>query len=208
MRAVGYVRVSTSEQADSGLGLQAQRSAIRAEAKRREWTLVGIEEDAGASGKSLVGRVGLEAALAIVEAGDAEALVVAKLDRLSRSLLDFAALMAQSQKRGWALVAMDLGVDTSTPAGEFLANVLASAAQWERRIISQRTKDALAVKRAQGVQLGRPRVLDAAVLDRIEAFRKSGLSLQAIADELNRAGVPTAHNGRRWYASTVRSVLR
>lgn len=207
MQAVGYVRVSTSEQADSGLGLQAQRSAIRAEAKRRGWTLVGIEEDAGASGKSLAGRAGLEAALAIVEAGEAEALIVAKLDRLSRSLLDFAALMAQSQKRGWALVAMDLGVDTSTPAGEFLANVLASAAQWERRIISQRTKDALAVKRSQGVQLGRPRVLGSDVVERIEAFRKSGLSLQAIADELNKAGVPTAHNGRQWYASTVRSVL-
>jgi len=208
MQAVGYVRVSTSEQADSGLGLQAQRSSIRAEAQRRGWTLVGIEEDAGASGKSLVGRAGLEAALALVEAGDAEALIVAKLDRLSRSLLDFAALMAQSQKRGWALVAMDLGVDTSSPAGEFLANVLASAAQWERRIISQRTKDALAVKRAQGVQLGRPRVLGAAVVERIEDLRRSGLSLQAIADELNRGQVPTAHSGRQWYASTVRSVLR
>src|SRR4051812_22324091 len=92
MQAVGYVRVSTSEQADSGLGLQAQRSAIKAEAKRRGWALVGIEEDAGASGKSMAGRAGLEAALALVESGQAEALVVAKLDRLSRSLLDFAAL--------------------------------------------------------------------------------------------------------------------
>ena len=79
--------------------------------------------------------------------------MVAKLDRLSRSMLDFAALMNAAQKQGWALVALDLGVDTSTPYGEMMANVLATFAQFERRLISQRTKEALAQKRAAGVQL-------------------------------------------------------
>ena len=153
---VGYIRVSTSEQADSGAGLEAQRAAIRSEAERRGWQLVHVFEDAGASGKSLNGRRGLQRALEAIEAGTAEGLVVAKLDRLSRSLLDFAALMERARKGGWNLIALDLGVDTSTPAGEMMASVLATFAQFERRLIGQRTKDALAIKRAQGVVLGRP----------------------------------------------------
>jgi DNA invertase Pin-like site-specific DNA recombinase len=84
---VGYIRVSTAEQADSGAGLEAQRAAITAEAERRGWQLVHVFEDAGASGKSLSGRQGLQEALQAVEEGQAQALVVAKLDRLSRSLL-------------------------------------------------------------------------------------------------------------------------
>jgi Resolvase, N terminal domain len=84
---------------------------------------------------------------------------VAKLDRLSRSLRDFAELMSRAQAQRWNLVALDLGIDLSTASGEFMANVMASAAPWERRIIGQRTKDALAVQRSQGVRLGRPVVL-------------------------------------------------
>jgi DNA invertase Pin-like site-specific DNA recombinase len=206
VETIGYVRCSTSEQADSGLGLKAQRAAIRAEAQRRGWQLISIEEDAGVSGKSLSGRPGLEAALNAVSTGTAQALVVAKLDRLSRSLLDFAGLMAKSQKQGWALVALDLGVDTTTPAGEFMASVLASAAQWERRIIGQRTKDALAVKRAQGVQLGRRRSVASETIELIAAMRRDGQSLRAIADQLNEEGVPTAE-GKKWYAATIRRVL-
>ena len=71
-------------------------------------------------------------------------------------MLDFTALMATAQKQGWALVALDCAVDTTTPAGEAMANVLATFAQFERRLISQRTKDALAAKKAQGVRLGSP----------------------------------------------------
>ena len=145
---VGYVRVSTDEQAVSGLGLAAQRAAIEAECARRGWTLVAVHEDA-LSGKSLK-RPGMSAALEAVESGVAAAIVVAKLDRLSRSLADFASLMARAQSGHWNLVALDLGIDLTTAAGEFMANVMASAAQWERRIIGQRTRDTLAVKRAMG----------------------------------------------------------
>lgn len=207
MNVIGYVRVSTAEQAGSGLGLAAQRKQIKAEADRRDWNLVGYEEDAGVSGKSLAGRTGLQAALEAVESGEAEAIVVAKLDRLSRSLLDFAGLMARSQKKGFAIVALDIGVDTTTPAGEFMVSVLASAAQWERRIIGQRTKDALAVKKAQGVKLGRPRNVSKDVADRIALMRAEGLSFRAIADVLTGEGVPTGQGGARWHASVVRNVL-
>jgi DNA invertase Pin-like site-specific DNA recombinase len=89
MRAIGYVRVSTEEQATSRAGLEAQRSAIAAEAERRGWTLVEIVEDAGYSAKDLR-RPGIRAVLNAMTTNEAETLVVAKLDRLSRSMLDFA----------------------------------------------------------------------------------------------------------------------
>ncbi len=132
---------------------------------------------------------------------------MAKLDRLSRSLLDFASLMKRAQDEGWNLVALDLGIDLSTPAGEFLASVMASAAQWERRIISQRTKDALAAKRAAGVRIGRPSSLARATRDRIIRMRRERHSLRYIAQALNADGIATGQGGRAWHASSVRAVL-
>ncbi len=204
---MAYLRVSTDEQADSGAGLTAQQSAVEAEAARRGWVLVAVEVDAGASGKSMTGRPALATALDAVTADEADVLLVAKLDRLSRSLLDFASLMARSQAEGWSLVALDLGVDTSTPAGEFMASVMASAAQWERRIIGQRTRDALAVKQQQGVRLGRPRLIPDEVALAIRRHRASGLSVRAIAARLTADGIATANGGTRWSASSVQRVL-
>lgn len=204
-QVVAYLRVSTDEQGESGAGLAAQADAIAREVDRREWTLLESYTDI-ASGKSRAQRPGLEQALEDVHAGRAGTLMVAKLDRLSRSLIDFATITADAQRRGWNLVALDLGVDLSTPAGEFLASVMASAAQWERRIIGQRTSDALRAKRAEGVVLGRPRTVPDEVRDRIIAAREDGKSYYAIAKELNRDGVPTGQGGARWYGSTVRVV--
>jgi DNA invertase Pin-like site-specific DNA recombinase len=133
--------------------------------------------------------------------------VVAKLDRLSRSMLDFAALMATAQKQNWALVALDCAVDTSTPAGEAMAHVLATFGQFERRLIAQRPNEALAIKKTSGVRLGRPPTVPGAIVRRIQRLSARGLSFRAIADELNQAAVPTAQGGARWYAATVRSVL-
>ncbi|MEI2718265.1 MAG: recombinase family protein [Candidatus Nanopelagicales bacterium] len=206
-RVIGYLRVSTAEQADSGAGLAAQRAQIQSAVDYRDWTLTRVLEDAGVSGKSLSGRPALQEALHLLANREADALVVAKLDRLSRSLLDFAGLMEQARHEGWNLVALDLGIDLSTPAGEFLSNVMASAAQWERRIIGQRTKDALAARRAAGVTLGRPRVLPQEVVARIASERQAGATLQGIADGLMADDVPTARGGDRWYPSSVRSIL-
>lgn len=206
-RAVGYVRVSTADQVESGAGLAAQRAAISAEVQRRGWSLVAVHEDAGASGKSLRGRPALATAIASIEAGEADALIVSKLDRLSRSLLDFAGLMTRAKDGGWNLVALDLGIDLSTPAGEFMASVMASAAQWERRLIGQRTRDALAAKQAAGVRLGRPQSLPTDVVARIRDARAGGASLASIAATLTADGVPTAHGGAKWHPSTVRAVL-
>jgi DNA invertase Pin-like site-specific DNA recombinase len=206
LRVVGYVRVSTEDQADSGAGLEAQRAAIQEQCRRRSWELIALHSDT-ASARTLTARPGLGKALADVDGGAAGALVVAKLDRLSRSLLDFSALMERSRRKGWALVALDLGVDTTTPSGEMMANVLAVFAQFERRLIGQRTREALAVKRDQGVRLGRPPALSRDLVMRIRRLRSRGGSLSAIAAALNRDSVPTGHGGLKWYPSTVRAVL-
>ena len=206
LRVLGYVRVSTEEQGRSGAGLAAQRAAIRRACEERGYELADMEEDKGFSAKSLE-RPGITRVLEQLKAGAADALMVAKLDRLSRSLLDFAGLMERARRQGWALVALDLGVDTSTPAGEMMANVLATFAQFERRMIGQRTKDALAQKKAAGVRLGRPRSLPDEVVRRIERSRAEGLTLQAIADMLNTEGVGTAQGGSLWRPSSVRAVL-
>ena len=206
MQVLGYVRVSGSEQALSGAGLEAQRQAIAAECERRGWRLVEVVEDAGWSARDLR-RPGIKAALDALEAGEAQALVVAKLDRLSRSLLDFAGVMAKAQRQGWGVIALDVQVDTSTASGEAMANMLATFAQFERRLIGQRTKEALEIKKASGVRLGRPPLVPRSVVRRIQRQRARGETFRAIADSLNRDKVPTAQGGMRWYAATVRHVL-
>jgi len=113
----------------------------------------------------------------------------------------------RGQREGWALVALDCAVDTTTPAGEAMANVLATFAQVERRLIGQRTREALQAKKAQGVKLGRPRQLPAKVRRRIQRERAKDRTLAAIAKSLNDDRVPTAHGGRKWHPSTVRNVL-
>jgi DNA invertase Pin-like site-specific DNA recombinase len=200
------VRVSTEEQGVSGAGLEAQRRAIAAECRRRGWKLVDTLEDRGYSAKDMK-RPAVQEALRALKAGEASALVVAKLDRLSRSMIDFTALMAKAQKQSWALVALDCAVDTSTPTEEAMANMLATFAQFERRLISQRTREALAVKKASGVRLGRPPTLPLSVVRRIQRQRARGDSFRKIASDLNKSGVATAQGGREWYAATVRHVL-
>jgi DNA invertase Pin-like site-specific DNA recombinase len=206
VRVLAYVRVSTEEQADSRAGLEAQRTAIQRECERRGWQIVDVVEDAGYSAKDLK-RAGVRAALEELERGRADALVVAKLDRLSRSMLDFTAVMAKAQKEGWAVVALDCAVDTTTPAGEAMAHVLATFAQFERRLISQRTREALAVKRKQGVRLGRPQSISPRLARRIRSMRTRGLTLQAICDKLNTEGVPTPRGGSTWRPTSLRAVL-
>lgn len=203
---LGYVRVSTDEQHTSGAGLEAQRAAIRSEAERRGWRLLEIVgEPAGASSATL-SRPGLMSALERLDSGEADVLVVAKLDRLSRSVAQGAQVMERAKRRGWSLVALDFGLDTTTPAGEMVANVILSTSQYERRLIGQRTREALAVKREQGVRLGRPPVLPDAVVQRIVDEHAAGRSLRAIAAGLEGDGVPTARGGS-WRSSSVQHIV-
>jgi DNA invertase Pin-like site-specific DNA recombinase len=208
VRVASYTRVSTNEQAESGAGLCAQADAIAREATRRGWSDVRAFTDAGISGKSMDGRDALADALAFVEGQRGSILVVAKLDRLTRSLRDFAELLERSRRRGWALVALDLNVDTSSPSGEMLASVVASVAQYERRIIGARTREAMAAQTRQGAHFGRARGVPESVRRSIVELRASGQSHERIAKRLNEQGVATSYGGVKWYRSTVAVVLR
>jgi DNA invertase Pin-like site-specific DNA recombinase len=205
VRAIAYYRVSTDKQADAGNGLEAQAAAIAKAVATRGWELVADARDEGRSGGNM-NRPALNGALDRLDRGEADVLVVAKLDRLSRSVRDFANLVERATQKGWALVALDIDVDTSTPTGELMANIYGSVAQWERRIIGQRTSEAMQAMKARGVRLGRPVELADAVRLRIGAERIDGRSLRAIANDLNAEAVPTARGGR-WHASTVRAVV-
>lgn len=204
---LAYLRVSTDEQAVSGLGLSDQRRVIGQEAERRAWDNVEFVVDEGYSAKSLA-RPGIMDALERLSKGQAGVLVVSKLDRLSRSLLDFAGLMDRAKREGWRLVVLDLAIDTTTASGALMANVMASFAEYERRLISDRTSAALQAKKAQGHRLGRPRATADEVVARIVREHAGGLSLRVIADGLTRDRVPTAQGGLRWYASSVAALLR
>jgi DNA invertase Pin-like site-specific DNA recombinase len=204
---VGYCRVSTEEQAISGLGLEAQEKAIRDECQRRELPLLAIRTDAGVSGKSLA-RPALMTALGDLDEGRGSVLMVAKLDRLSRNVHDATGLLQRAERAGWDLVALDAPVDTTTPQGAAMAQVLAVFAELERRLIGERTKAALAVKKANGVRLGRPPGLPEQVVERILAESSGGGSWSAIARALNSEGVPTAQGGKKWYPATVRYVAK
>jgi len=140
VRTVGYVRVSRGD--PDSLGLAAQTEAILG---RYPGADLREEVKSGARARN---RPVLQGALAELRRGDA--LVVARLDRLARSIVDFGSIIEESQRRGWSLVVLDQALDTSTANGRLVANVLASVAQWEREMIGERTRAALAVRRQQG----------------------------------------------------------
>ncbi len=153
------------------------------------------------------GRLGLQEALERLDRGEADVLLAAKLDRLSRSTKDFVELLDRAGRRHWHLLALDAPADTTSPQGEALASMLAVFSQLERRLIGLRTQEALAALKARGVRLGRPRLLSDEIRSKVVADRRNGLTLAAIAGRLNSEGVPTA-TGRVWYPASVERALR
>ena len=114
--------------------------------------------------------------------------------------------MAKAQRQGWGVIALDVQVDTSTASGEAMANMLATFAQFERRLIGQRTREALAKKREQGVVLGRPRSIPEEVAELIHGFRTEGMTVRAMAARLDADGVRPPGGGV-WRPSTLHRVL-
>ena len=205
-RAFGYARVSTTEQRESGLGLDSQRAAIEAEAARHGWS-IEHHADEGVSGSVRPeDRPELSRILDDISPGDV--LVVAKLDRLGRSALDVLRLAEAARAQGWRLVLLDLDLDSATPVGTFTLTALAAVAQLERDLIAARTRDALDAARRNGKRLGRPVEIDEDIRRRIAREFYDGASLTEIARTLTREGVPTARGGKKWYASTVQGVVR
>lgn len=204
LQLIGYARVSTDEQAMYGYGLDAQEAKLHEHARRAGAELVVIRDEA-ISGKTLE-RPGLMRALARIAAGDADGLVVAKLDRLTRSVIDFAMLLEWFTVAGALLVALDFDLDTSTPSGRLVATIMSGVAEWERGVIAQRTREGLAAARAQGRPVGRPAVADE-LAQRVRRMREDGMTLQAICDQLNVEKVPTARGATAWRPSAIQRAL-
>lgn len=200
-----YSRVSTEEQAESRNGLEAQRAVIAAEAARRGW-VVEHRTDAGVSGK-IIGP-SLREILQLLASGQGDGLVVAKLDRLSRSIINAANIIENAERQGWSLVILDLGVDLSTATGRAFAHTLMVFAQLERELISERTKAGLAAKKARGESIGRPRLAKPGVVRRIVMDRNAGLSFAKIATALEIEGILSPAGLPTWQSSTVRRVYQ
>lgn len=202
---IAYSRVSTEEQADSRNGLEAQRSALDAEAARRGWT-VEHYADEGVSGK-VVGPQLVEV-LQLLASGQADGMVVSKLDRLSRSIINAATTIENARRQGWSLVVLDMDLDLTTAAGRMIAGQLILFAQYERELIGERTKAGLAAKKARGERIGRPRLATAGVVRRIVLDRNAGLSFGRIARALEAEAVLSPAGRPTWQASTVRRIYQ
>src|SRR5438034_2325756 len=153
MQAIGYVRVSTDRQAELGVSLEAQESKIRAMATIHSAELLEVIVDGGESAKSL-NRPGLQRLLALLNAGKVQAVIVAKLDRLTRTVKDLCGLLELFDKRKVALVSVAESLDTGSAAGRLVITIMGAVSQWEREAIGERTRDALKHKRGQGERVG------------------------------------------------------
>ncbi len=218
-KAIIYLRVSTDEQAASGLGLEAQEATCRAYAAARGWEVVAVHTDAGVSGATPVDkRPGLVQALASLKRGFV--LLSAKRDRLARSV-GIATVIETMAQRAKATVVTPDAPDSDDPFAVAMRGFMDLVAQLERAQGALRTKAALAAKRARGEKTGGALPLgrgvdaagrliegDAAELEAlaiIRALRADGMSIRAIAAELNARGVKA--RGERWHATTVARVL-
>ncbi len=226
-RVVGYLRVSTQQQADEGVSLEAQRTKLRAYAVAMDLELVALCEDAGVSAKSL-DRPGLRAALELLDQGQADGLVVAKLDRLTRSVRDLGELVERYFESRFSLLCLADSLDTRTASGRLVLHVLGAVSQWEREATAERTRDALAQVRADGGILGReafgwkrgaaaadphgppcrqPIEAECVTIDRIVALRGEGQTLVQVAATLAAEGHATKRGGR-WHPTTIQRILR
>ncbi len=217
-RTVAYIRVSTDKQADKGVSLDAQRAKVAAYAELYDLELIDVIVDAGVSAKTL-DRPGLNRALDLLRKGRAEALLVVKLDRLTRSVRDLGSLVDTHFASGkCALLSVSEQIDTRSAAGRLVLNVLGSVSQWEREAIGERTAVAMQYKAAcgefigggapYGYRIGTDGVhlvedpAEQAVLEQARTLRKAGLSLRAIASELTRLGF-TSRTGRQFASTQV-----
>ena len=223
MKVVGYVRVSTEEQATHGQSLGAQKAKLEAYANLYELELILVVEDAGISAKSLK-RPGLQSVLAKLRKGEADGLLIAKLDRLTRSVGDWQALIESyfGEKAGKQLFSVGDQIDTRTAAGRLVLNVLMSVAQWEREATAERTREALQHKIAKCERVGKvrfgydladdgvnliPNPTEQQVIAEIKRLRLSGFSLQKIADELTSQGIATKEGKAPWKHTAVARIL-
>ena len=209
LRVIGYARVSTAAQNERGHGLGAQLDHMRSYCVANDLSLLTVTHDvvSGGSSEKMFGRA---TAIAAIESGLADALLVRALDRATRDQLDAASLFKRAAKAGWRLLDCDRA-DSGDPSQRLTADIRLAVAAEERRKTSERTKEGLRRAKAQGKQLGRPSRIDADLVTDIVAMRvEAGMSAQKIATVLTECGEPTPGGevGAKWQASTVRRLLQ
>jgi DNA invertase Pin-like site-specific DNA recombinase len=220
MRTIGYVRVSTGRQADQGVSLEAQEAKIRAMATVQSADRIDVIVDGGESAKSL-NRPGLQKLLTMVNEGKVQAVIVAKPDRLTRSVKDLCGLLQLFEKRKVALISVAESLDTGSADGRLVITITAAVSQWEREAIGERTRDALQHKRGHGERVGniefgyrlasdgkhlKPAPAGQAVLIAIRKLRARGDTLRGIAKVLDAAGHRT-RRGTPWRLESVARVI-
>ncbi len=219
--AIAYVRVSTETQATEGVSLEAQRNRIVAWCTAHEYPEPELFVDAGLSGSRADNRPELSKALAaVIERRGV--LVVYSLSRLARSTKDTIQISERLEKAGCNLVSLSEDIDTTSAAGKMVFRMLAVLAEFERDLVSERTKAALAYKKAQGKRVGKipfgfdlgtdgesliENDVEQAALQRIYSLRCEGMSLRKIAEELRHLGIKTKEGKEAWSAKVVRSML-
>jgi DNA invertase Pin-like site-specific DNA recombinase len=209
--ALLYTRVSTSMQVNDGMSLAVQERALKKAASDIGYKKTELLREEGRSGKSIKGRPVLSSALERLDRGEAEALIVTRVDRLARSTQDFLSIIDRANKNNWRVVMLDLNLDTSTYQGRFVVTIMSALAEMERAIIAERQKDVHKDRRANGVVWGKDKgpktKIPAEVLNVMTQWRASGISYSEIARKLNELEVSTSNGGKKWYASSVSHVL-
>lgn len=218
---VGYLRVSTDEQVDHGVSLEWQREKILAYCGLHGMPIGRMIEDAGWSAKSLE-RPGIREAIRYLDGG-CEGIVVAKLDRITRSVRDWAGLVEDYFARPEAprFVSASEAIECRSGAGRFVANILMSAAQFERELVVERTGHAMDHKRERGERLGtipygsmlsdngktlEPNAGELHVIGQMQFWKKQGLNLRETAAKLDELGFET-RSGHPWAISTISKLL-
>lgn len=219
-RAIGYVRVSTQEQAIEGVSLEAQEKRIRGWCEAENLPLAGMFVDAGVSGGRADNRVGLQKALAACRRGDL--LIFLSLSRLSRSVKDIIQIQDQLRRRGVDVVSLTEKLDTSGAMGKFGLHMLAVIAELERDVISERTRMAIHHLQGQGRYTGGPRPFgwevglqgvlhpvpaEQRLIRRSMELRGLGMGFQRIARALQQEG-HVSPSGTRIHPEQVRRWIR
>ncbi len=210
--ALIYTRVSTSRQATEGIGLEAQEAKARAHAERMGWEVAGVFTDAGISGKEgLENRPGLVSLIAAAQKTPGSIVVVYSVSRLARRQKLLWSLLDDRDGCGLAVSSATEAFDTSTPMGRAMLGMISVFAALESDMTGERVRDARAEMRAQGKPMGgAPSMVDLGAVESVRTVQQlhatGKYTNRALADELNRRGVPTAKGGR-WWPKTVRSAL-
>ncbi|MDY6994869.1 MAG: recombinase family protein [Pseudomonadota bacterium] len=235
MKAIGYTRVSKEDQAKSGISLSLQRNKIQLQAQLNDYKLIDIFSDPGKSAKDS-NRPGLKKLLNFINKKKINALIVYKIDRLTRNVSDLNILVETLNKKNISLISVQESIDTKSAGGRMFINILGVISQWEREIIGERTADALTQKISNGEKIGghipygykisgyidkknkngheykvpliQPDPKEQKVISKMRMWRNNGISLRDIATKLYDADIKTKAGNIKWHPYTIDKIIK